>query len=119
MRPTRRAPGPRSRGLGGQLHPIRHEPLRFLRELHRDHGDVAQFRVLHKSVVSLAYPNHIRHVLQTAHRGYTNASTQTRSFNVLRAFLGNGLLTSEGPYWLRQRRSRCSWGRETRRQARE
>ncbi len=83
---------------------MRRDPLPFLLDLRRAHGDVVQFRLLHKSVVLLAHPDHIRHVLQTHHTRYTNASTQTGGFGVLRAFLGNGLLTSDGAYWLRQRR---------------
>ncbi len=46
-------------------------------------------------------PDIIRHVLQKNHRNYIKTPM---IFNKLRRFLGNGLLTSEGPYWLQQRR---------------
>lgn len=46
-------------------------------------------------------PEIIRHVLQKNHRNYVKTPM---IFEKLRRFLGNGLLTSEGPYWLQQRR---------------
>lgn len=46
-------------------------------------------------------PDIIRHVLQKNHRNYIKTPI---IFEKLRRFLGNGLLTSEGPYWLQQRR---------------
>lgn len=46
-------------------------------------------------------PDIIRHVLQKNHRNYIKTPM---IFDKLRRFLGNGLLTSEGPYWLQQRR---------------
>lgn len=46
-------------------------------------------------------PAIIRHVLQKNHRNYIKTPM---IFDKLRRFLGNGLLTSEGKYWLQQRR---------------
>ena len=46
-------------------------------------------------------PDIIRHVLQKNHRNYIKTPM---IFEKLRRFLGNGLLTSEGAYWLQQRR---------------
>lgn len=46
-------------------------------------------------------PEIIRHVLQKNHRNYIKTPM---IFEKLRQFLGNGLLTSEGAYWLQQRR---------------
>lgn len=46
-------------------------------------------------------PAVIQHVLQKNHRNYRKSPIQ---FEVMAHFLGNGLLTSEGEYWLRQRR---------------
>ncbi|MFN7120151.1 MAG: cytochrome P450 [Saprospiraceae bacterium] len=43
----------------------------------------------------------IQHVLQKNHRKYRKSPMH---FDKLSHFLGNGLLTSEGEYWLRQRR---------------
>lgn len=46
-------------------------------------------------------PSLIKHVLQKNHRNYKKSDIQTK---VLARFVGQGLLTSEGEYWLRQRR---------------
>ena len=46
-------------------------------------------------------PKIIQHVLQKNHRNYTKTPVQTKQ---LAKFAGKGLLTSEGPYWLQQRR---------------
>jgi cytochrome P450 len=46
-------------------------------------------------------PGSVQQVMQTHNKNYTK---QTKGFDTLRLLLGNGLLTSEGEYWLRQRR---------------
>jgi cytochrome P450 len=46
-------------------------------------------------------PEIIQHVLQKNHRNYRKSDIQT---GLLAHYIGNGLLTSEGDYWLRQRR---------------
>ncbi|MEM1320731.1 MAG: cytochrome P450 [Bacteroidota bacterium] len=46
-------------------------------------------------------PVFAQHVLQKHHRRYAKSALQTET---LAEFIGQGLLTSEGPYWLRQRR---------------
>jgi cytochrome P450 len=46
-------------------------------------------------------PEIIQHVLQKNHRNYKKSSIQ---LDTLARYLGHGLLTSEGEYWLRQRR---------------
>lgn len=46
-------------------------------------------------------PHFIQHVLQKNHRNYKKSPVQV---NQLAHFLGKGLLTSDGPYWLQQRR---------------
>jgi len=46
-------------------------------------------------------PTHIRHVLHDNHRNYDK---QNVDYAMLRRLLGNGLLTSDGAFWRRQRR---------------
>ena len=46
-------------------------------------------------------PEFIEHVLKNNHKNYYKSPIQTRQ---LGRFLGNGLLTSNGEYWLKQRR---------------
>ncbi len=53
------------------------------------------------SAVLVFHPDGVQHVLQDNHANYTK---QTRAFAGLKPLLGNGLLVSDGDFWLRQRR---------------
>jgi len=93
-------PGPR-RGLPfAQLAAFRRDPTGYLTRLHGAHGDVARFRFGPRRLYLLAHPDLIRDVLVTRHRNFIKSLALQRS----RVLLGNGLLTSEGPLHLRQRR---------------
>ncbi|MCH2252370.1 MAG: cytochrome P450 [Vicinamibacterales bacterium] len=94
--PTYAASGPL-----GSLTRFRRDPLDLLMSGFRELGDVVRFRLFTRDLVLVAHPNDVRRVLQE-HTG--NYNKQTRGFEVLRAFLRKGLLTSEGDHWLRQRR---------------
>ena len=85
----------------GSLTRFRRDPLDLLMSGFRDLGDVVRFRLFTRDLVLVAHPSDVRRVLQE-HTG--NYNKQTRGFEVLRAFLRQGLLTSEGDHWLRQRR---------------
>ena len=50
--------------------------------------------------ISSLSPEDAKHVLQENHRNYGRSP----AFEVLKIFLGNGLLTSDGDFWRRQRR---------------
>jgi cytochrome P450 len=50
---------------------------------------------------ALNHPRHAEHVLVSHAR---NFAKQTRGYEMLRKVLGNGLVTSEGAFWKRQRR---------------
>jgi len=100
--PVRRDP-PRlsSRHPLGLLPQLRENPIRFLSDLGHRHGDIVEFRVGPYNAVFLRNPDAVKHVLVDNNHNYDK---QTRGYDVLRAFLGNGLLTSEGDFWRRQRR---------------
>jgi cytochrome P450 len=91
----------RSRHVLGQLPKLAADPLTFLVKAAREYGDVSRFRLAHLRAHLVASPDGIRHVLQENHKNYNK---QTPGFEALRLILGNGLLTSEGDFWLRQRR---------------
>src|SRR5688500_20262951 len=65
------------------------------------HGDVVQMRFGPVRLYLLASPSAVQHVLVDHHRKY---SKRTRGYDALRLVLGNGLVTSEGDFWRRQRR---------------
>ena len=95
------APGPRGHWLFGSLTPLRENPLGFFLRSAEEFGDVVRFRAFHRVGFILRHPDHIQHVLVDNHRNYNK---QSRGFKAIAQFLGNGLLTSEGGFWLRQRR---------------
>lgn len=97
---SRVPPGPPD-GLFGRLAEMRRDPIGLLMANARAYGDVTRFRLFNRVIYQLGHPDHVRHVLQENYRNYNK---QTRGFEVLRTFLANGLLTSDGAYWLRQRR---------------
>ncbi|RKH02594.1 cytochrome P450 [Corallococcus sp. CA053C] len=101
MTGTREAPGPRGHWFWGSLRERRSESLPFLLRMHREYGDVAQWRMGPVNrVLSLVNPEHVKHVLVEHVGRYTKGVGAQR----LSAMLGNGLLTSEGDFWKRQRR---------------
>jgi cytochrome P450 len=94
-------PGPSSRFYGIDLYPaFRRSLLEMLQQLAREYGDVAFFRIGPLKFVLLSHPDYVEDVLVTRahlfHKG--------RALERARRLLGNGLLTSEGGFHLRQRR---------------
>jgi cytochrome P450 len=78
------------------------DPVRWFSGLHAEFGDNLLMRVPNGQRILLSRsPTLIRHVLQGKHRLYGKTKIQTEH---LASALGQGLLTSEGAYWLRQRR---------------
>jgi cytochrome P450 len=80
---------------------FRRDALGLLVTSHRRYGDVVRFRLGPTVVHLLAHPDHIRHVLID---GQPNYDKDTRSSRQIRRVTGSGLLTSNGPAWLRHRR---------------
>ncbi|MBO0780104.1 MAG: cytochrome P450 [Ktedonobacteraceae bacterium] len=64
-------------------------------------GDYVRDRMLHKRCLFLFHPTAVEHVLQKHYKIYTK---DVFLFRALKVVLGNGLTTSEGDLWLRQRR---------------
>src|SRR5579871_116173 len=93
---------PRRRGLPylGEFRTFRRDPLGFLQKLAREHGDVAWMQLGPQDAYLLNHPDYIRDVLVTNQRLFTKSRIMQRS----KVLLGEGLLTSEGDFHLRQRR---------------
>ena len=77
-------------------------PIPILSDFLDEFGDTFYFYAgaMQKSLVT-TNPKVIQHVLQKNHRNYRKSAIQTEQ---LASYAGNGLLTSDGPYWLQQRR---------------
>lgn len=74
-------------------------PLRFLTELEQQFGDIVMLRKGRS--LAVFHPDYIRHVLQDNHPNYQKGP---RYRAALAPLMGNGLFTSEGSFWMRQRR---------------
>ena len=64
-------------------------------------GDFHTIRLGLKTTHLLNHPDYVKHVLVDNNQNYDKA---TPAFRFSRLVLGNGLFTSDGPFWLRQRR---------------
>ena len=84
----------------GPLFDIRRDQLGSFERM-AEAADAIRFRVVNKRIHLLTHPDHVRHVLVDAAKSY---GKQTRGYRAMRAVVGQGLLTSEGDFWLRQRR---------------
>lgn len=80
---------------------LRRDPLELMHRAARDCGPVARLQFGPFTAHLVVAPELVRVVLQERHKNYAK---QSPGYRKLRAFLGNGLLTSEGSFWLRQRR---------------
>jgi cytochrome P450 len=95
-----RPPGPKNPPIVGHFLAFRSNPLRFLSRVAREHGDLAYFRAFDRHIYVVSHPDLIREVLVTNQSNFT----KSRGLQRTKVLLGEGLLTSEGQYHLRQRR---------------
>ncbi|HEY7423135.1 MAG TPA: cytochrome P450 [Gemmataceae bacterium] len=93
-------PGPRGHWLMGNLPEFRRDMLVFFTRCARDYGDAVLFRLGPKRIVLLSHPSLVEEVLVTGNRHFAKHYI----LRLLVPLLGSGLLTSEGDFWLRQRR---------------
>lgn len=96
-------PGPRGHWLLGTLGEFRGELLQMMLDwLHR-YGDAIRFRYFPGSYgYLLCHPDHYKHILQDNRQNYSKFPNPI--FSMLKTFGGDGLLTSDGRVWQRQRR---------------
>ncbi|MCB5163503.1 cytochrome P450 [Streptomyces bambusae] len=81
---------------------MRADPLAFVTGMHRTYGDITSHVSEGERVYMLHRPDLVRHVLKDNTANYTKAGTPDDA--MLRQLLGNGLLTSDGADWARQRK---------------
>jgi cytochrome P450 len=94
------APGPRALLGVAPLLGMRRNPLRLMEELHREYGDLVTYRPPGRQVFFLFHPDMTQEMLVTRARNLHQGRVMQRS----RSVLGNGLLTSEDLFHMRQRR---------------
>lgn len=98
---AREASGPPPVTLWQVLRGYRADPLRRWNDIRVAHGDVARYRFAGTDTFLVTSADGARRVLQDNAANYTK---EHGSYRMLRRLFGNGLLTSEGSFWLRQRR---------------
>src|SRR5260221_9150441 len=98
---TRKPPGPRSLSPLRSASALQRDPIRFALDIWYRYGDVVRFRFLFWPAYVFYHPDHVKRVLQENHRNYTKNFPNMKA---AREIFGNGLFTSEGESWLRQRR---------------
>ena len=78
----------------------RRDPLAFFTKIARDYGDVSQLRLLNFRTLFINHPDDIEDVLVNKARKFEKGRVMKANMRLF----GEGLLTSEGDFWLRQRR---------------
>ncbi len=92
--------GPKGIPFVGNLFEFRRDPLGFLLSAAETYGDVAYFRLGPQGVYLVNNPDYIRDILVNHSQNFV----KSRGLELAKRFLGEGLLTSEGEFHLRQRR---------------
>lgn len=98
------APGPEGNWAYGSLQDLNRDPLGTLLHAAEEFGDVVRFRLgpkpAHLVIHLIRHPDHIHQVLQENAANYPKAFT----YRPIKEMVGDGLVTSDGDLWKRQRR---------------
>ena len=97
-----RPPGPSGTLIMGVMREFNRDSLGFIERAQREYGDIVWMRFLYVPALFLYHPNEIEYVLTTNAKNFIK-SMSLRS-NFFQRLVGNGLLTSHGDKWKRQRR---------------
>ncbi len=92
-------PGPESNTLVGHLIDFGQDPLGFLTKCEHEYGEIVPLRLGLTPACLLSQPDYIEQVFKDR-----LLFIKSRGFRALRTLLGEGLFTSEGESWFRQRR---------------
>ncbi len=87
--------------IQGVMPEFNRDMLGFI-ERGRDHGDIVRMRFLYLTAYFLYHPDDIEYVLSTNAKNFIKSQSVRSPF--FQRLVGNGLLTSEGEFWRRQRR---------------
>lgn len=80
---------------------LRKRPFKFLKDTANQHGDFVRLKVGFSSLYLLSNPKHFQYVLRDRQKNFAKSDVL---YEPGRLIAGNGLITSSGDFWLRQRR---------------
>lgn len=94
---------PKTRGLPliGSIPAVLKEQADFLAYARAEYGDVYTLNLGMMSVVMTNRPEHAQYILRDNAKNYAKGGAM---WDAVRPLVGNGLVLSEGDFWLRQRR---------------
>lgn len=92
-------PGPKQNFLVGNLPEFEHDPLAFMTKCSQEYGEIVPIRLAFTPALLLSNPKHIEQVLKNR-----ELFVKPKLLKRLHLLLGQGLLTSEGDTWFRERR---------------
>lgn len=87
--------------LLGSLPALIRQQIDFLPAAHAQYGEIYTLNLGLTKAVVLNHPDHAQHVFRDHARNYAKGG---KFWEIIREMLGNGLVVSEGDFWLRQRR---------------
>ncbi|MGF1581375.1 MAG: cytochrome P450 [Gemmataceae bacterium] len=94
-------PGPKGHFLTGNLGEFHKDVVGFYDKMANEYGDVVTFRLVNRRMILLSHPDLIEEVF--VHKA-KHFAKKTHVLHLLWPILGNGLLSSDGDFWLKQRR---------------
>ena len=84
----------------GNIKSYAKSPIACYDKWEKEYGNTFKFSILNRKIVYTSNLNVVKHILQGNHKNYR----KNLAYRKLKLLLGEGLFTSEGEYWLRQRR---------------
>jgi len=87
--------------LVGSLPKLLKDPFNYVVKTREELGDIYWLNLGMSKVIILNNPNHAQYVLRDNARNFRKGGPM---WDAVRSLIGNGLVVSEGDFWLRQRR---------------
>ncbi len=96
--PAHTIPGPRGLPVFGVAPRLLGDPLEFMVRIQRHYGDLVKLNLGRHTMYLAAHPDMIKRITQENWKNYV------KEYVTMTEILGQGLVTSNGALWLRQRR---------------
>ena len=96
--PGKPAPGPVGLPFLGVIPQLRKGALQFFLKAALQYGDVVRLDMGPRKLFLVTHPDQVKYILQDNNRNYT------KGYDIVKPLLGEGLVTSDGESWRRQRR---------------